>query len=235
MATNWIAPQRPNTYAEQTLINAILDGIYPSGATLPGERALAAELGVTRPTLREALQRLARDGWLTVRQGKATAVNNFWRDGGLNVLSALVQHGDHLPPNFVEHLLAVRLQLAPAYTAAAVNCDPAAAAAQLAPYAQLADAPGAFAAFDWQLHRCLTIASGNPIYTLILNGFADFYETLAQRYFANPTARVRSRTFYADLATAVAHRNAAQAEALSRTAMQDSLTLWREAEERGGE
>ena len=74
---NWSAPQRPNAYAEHSLIAAILDGTFPPGSTLPGERMLAVELGVTRPTLREAIQRLARDGWLTVRQGKATVVQRF--------------------------------------------------------------------------------------------------------------------------------------------------------------
>ncbi|NJN55884.1 MAG: GntR family transcriptional regulator, partial [Anaerolineae bacterium] len=90
-----------------------LGGSFPPGSTLPGERDLAMQLGVTRPTLREAIQRLARDGWLTVQQGKATAVNNIWQDGGLNVLSGLVKHSEHLPPGFITHLLEVRLDLAP--------------------------------------------------------------------------------------------------------------------------
>ena len=74
---HWSAPQRPNDYAEQSLVTAILEGTFAPGDTLPGERALAAELGITRPTLREALQRLARDGWLTIHQGKPTVVNDF--------------------------------------------------------------------------------------------------------------------------------------------------------------
>ena len=60
----WLAPARPRAHAESVLLAAILDGTFPPGTTLPGERTLAAQLGVTRPTLREALQRLARDGWL---------------------------------------------------------------------------------------------------------------------------------------------------------------------------
>ena len=37
---------------------------------LPSERDLADKIGVTRTTLREVLQRLARDGWLTIQHGK---------------------------------------------------------------------------------------------------------------------------------------------------------------------
>lgn len=220
------APARPNTYAEHSLITAILDGTFPPGSTLPGERTLAAELGITRPTLREAIQRLARDGWLTVRQGKPTEVNNFWRDGGLNVLSTLVEHGRYLPPNFVTNLLEVRLQLAPAYARAAVAHNPGEIDAFLTRHAQLPDSPTALARFDWQLHRLLTIASGNPIYTLILNGFADFYVELAELYFASEEARARSRAYYAELATAVANRDHTLAEILSRATMQESIHLW---------
>jgi GntR family negative regulator for fad regulon and positive regulator of fabA len=225
---NWTAPQRPNTYAEKALITAILDGTFPPGSTLPGERTLAIDLGVTRPTLREALQRLARDGWLTVRQGKATVVNDFWQEGGLNVLNALVHHGDYLPPNFVTQLLEVRLNLAPAYTKAAVERAPAKVSTLLLQYDRLDDTPTSFAAFDWQLHRDLTIASGNQIYTLILNGFSDFYEKLARLYFTSSTARDASRQFYATLAQAAANQDADLAERVSRAAMLESIESWQQ-------
>lgn len=228
---NWTAPQRPNNYAEQMLISAILDGTFQPGSTLPGERSLAKELGITRPTLREAIQRLARDGWLTVHQGKPTVVNDYWRDGGLNVLNTLVQQGDHLPQNFVTNLLEVRLQLAPAYTRAAISREPQAVAAFLDAHHTLLDLPPSYAEFDWQLHHMLTLTSGNPIYTLILNGFSDFYQQLARVYFAPPEARARSRTFYAALREAANKEDAVLAERISRDTMAESIALWRRASE----
>ena len=54
---NWSAPQKPSAYAEHSLTAAILDGTFPPGSTLPGERVLAVDLGVTRPTLRERIHR----------------------------------------------------------------------------------------------------------------------------------------------------------------------------------
>ena len=41
---------------------------------LPPERALADRFGVCRPTLRLALDRLRREGWLQVRQGRCTQI-----------------------------------------------------------------------------------------------------------------------------------------------------------------
>ncbi len=221
----WNAPQKPADYAEESLITAILNGDYPPGTALPGERDLAAQLGLTRPTLRETLQRLARDGWITIRQGKPTLVNDFWREGGLNVLSTLVRYR-HVPDNFVPCLLEVRLAMAPAYTAAAVRHDPQSMLAHLQSAAALEEDAGAFARYDWQLHHLLTIASGNPIYTLILNGFASFYEIMACQYFARAEARSFSRQFYADLCAAFVNSNAASAEAITRHVMEESIVHW---------
>ena len=223
--TEWLAPARPRAHVESVLLASILDGTFPSGTTLPGERTLAAQLGVTRPTLREALQRLARDGWLTVAHGKPTLVNNYWEEGGLNVLGKLVEHPAYLPPNFVDQLLEVRLHLAPAYTRAAV----ARAAPEVATFLGQAEAladPADFARFDWQLHHLLTVRSGNPIYTLILNGFRGFYEEIARRYFATAEARQLSRRFYADLRVAAQATDADAAETLSRAVMAESIVTW---------
>ncbi len=223
---NWSAPQRPNTYAENMLISAILEGTFPPGSLLPGERTLAAELGVTRPTLREAIQRLSRDGWLTVQQGKSTVVNDYWREGGLNVLNTLVHHGDHLPEGFITNLLQVRTQLAPAYTRDAVAREAAIVSHFLDDRNSLADDAPSFADFDWRLHRQLTFSSGNPIYTLILNGFGDIYEQLARVYFLPPDARARSMRFYAALAEAAANGDARLAGEIALQTMTDSIHLW---------
>ena len=225
----WLAPQRPAVYAEQALVTSILDGTYPPGSTLPGERDLALRLGVTRPTLRETLQRLACEGWISVQQGKSTRVNDYWRDGGLSVLGALVRYSEQLPPDFVPNLLEVRLALAPAYTRAAVERSPVEVAEVLAGHVNLADTPQAFAAYDWTLHHTLTVASGNPVYTLILNGFSGFYEEMACRYFAWSEARATSGAFYASLQAAAQEQDAAEAERVARSVMKKSIALWQKA------
>jgi GntR family negative regulator for fad regulon and positive regulator of fabA len=222
----WTAPQRPAAYAEEALVDAILDGTYPAGTTLPGERDLAAQLGVTRPTLREVLRRLERDGWLTVHHGKATRVNDCWREGGLNALEALARRQESLPPDFVPHLLEVRQALAPTYTYAAVGHDAAAVAAYLEGAAGLADTAEAYAEFDWRLHHTLTVASGNPVYTLILNGFASLYRQMALLYFARPEGRASSRAFYTALLKAARRGDAAAAQRIARRVMGESIALW---------
>jgi GntR family negative regulator for fad regulon and positive regulator of fabA len=229
---NWSAPQRPVDHAEQTLISAILNGEFLPGATLPAERELSAQLGVTRPTLREALRRLERDGWITIQQGKSTEVNDFWWEGGLNILSGIVHHSRSLPPDFITNLLRVRLDLAPSFTRLAIERAAERVVDVLRASETLDDDPEAFAEFDWLLQRRLTANSGNPVYALIFNSFDGFYEELARLYFAFSEARQASRDFYRDLWQAAQNRDGQKAEQITRAVMQFSIDMWQKANQK---
>ncbi|MGV0742754.1 FadR/GntR family transcriptional regulator [Mycolicibacterium sp. XJ870] len=60
--------------AAQVLLARIRDGEWPLGHRLPGETTLAAQLGVGRSTLREAIRELAGRGVLESRQGAGVFV-----------------------------------------------------------------------------------------------------------------------------------------------------------------
>lgn len=68
--------RRPVVVLYERIADAIHDGTYPPGSTLPSEPRLAGELGVSRPALREALLLLQEDGLLTVRRGVGRTVND---------------------------------------------------------------------------------------------------------------------------------------------------------------
>ncbi len=231
--TDWTPPARPAKLTEQRLIRAFLEGQFPADSTLPGERELAVQLGVTRPTLRETLQRLARDGWVTIKHGKATRVNDFWWEGNLTVLDAIVRHGRQIPADFVPNLLAVRLALTPAYARAAIEHQARDVAKILAPYPNLNDSAAAFAIADWELHLALIRASGNPIYMLIFNGFTNFYVEMAKPYFAFPQTRASSRKWYTALLAAAHNADPDTAAQVTQQAMEESISLWQDLESTG--
>lgn len=82
----------PDAVVDQ-LLSGIVSGELPAGRPLPSERRLAEELGVSRPTVREALQRLAHTGLIEVRQGDGTMVLDYRRNGGLELLPRLLARG----------------------------------------------------------------------------------------------------------------------------------------------
>lgn len=223
---NWSVPDKPAELTENRLVAAFLDGTFPVDANLPAERELALRLGVTRPTLREALQRLARDGWIEIRQGKPTRVRNYWQEGNLAVLAAIARRRQDLPANFVPDLLSVRILLAPAYARLAIERAPGCIVNLLEASPSAKNTPGDFSRFDWQLHHQLTICSGNPVFTLILNGFQDLYTEMGVLYFSILETRASSLSFYASLLDCARTTDANRAFTITAEVMEASLTFW---------
>jgi len=223
---NWDAPQKPADLTEARLIEAFLDGTFPPDTHLPAERELAQMLGVTRPTLREALQRLCRDGWIEISQGRPTRVRAIWTEGSLGVLNGLASRPQSLPADFIPNLLQIRALMAPTYAFQALQNQPQQVLQALEPCLQNLSDPAEFARADWDLHRVLTIASGNPVFTLILNGFTDLYARAATRYFEHENARQLSMTYYKEMQQAVMHRDPHAAQAATERVMQETTKLW---------
>ena len=227
--TGWITPQKPTDLAERQLLSAILDGSFPVGSTLPPERELALALGITRPTLREALQRIARDGWIQIRQGKSTVVTDYWREGNLVMLNALSQQPEAFNNDFIDHLLQVRAALAPVYARLAVQNASEDVVNLLKPLTCLPDTPEAYAQADQELHHQLTLLSGNPIFTLIYNGFRQLSLQAGLKYFAVPETRKFSLDFYQGLLDDAQRRDAETAARRTSSVMTDSILYWQKS------
>lgn len=67
----------------QLLRGDIVAGRLPAGSRLPNESQLAAHFAVHRHTLRQAMQRLAAEGFVHVRQGAGTFVRDLVLDYAL--------------------------------------------------------------------------------------------------------------------------------------------------------
>jgi DNA-binding FadR family transcriptional regulator len=69
-----IEPQRLYRQISEQLRSLILKKEFPVGSRLPAERDLAVQLGVSRPSLREALIALEVEGFIEVRMGSGIYV-----------------------------------------------------------------------------------------------------------------------------------------------------------------
>lgn len=131
MAFQPISQREPAHQAcEHALRRAILTGELGAGERLPPERALAAQFGVSRLTLRAALATLDAAGLISVRHGSGYIVRDFVRNGGPDLLAGLTElageRGD-LPP-IASDLLRVRRHLAHAALEQLVEHPPCTAA-----------------------------------------------------------------------------------------------------------
>ena len=224
----WIPPKKPAEFAEYELIESILIGDFPIDSTLPGERELSELLGVTRPTLREVLQRMGRDGWIDIRQGKATRIRNYLVEGNLGVLSSIVEHKEHVSPEFTGNLLRLRFLVAPSYTKMAVMNCPDGVIQALNGWEQLSKEVDIYSVFDWNVHHRLSVLSGNPVFPLMLNGFKALYHTMGKIYFSSDGAYQLSNYFYRSIAQAARLNDPNAAEHVCAEVMEKSEKIWQQ-------
>ncbi|RYB88606.1 FadR family transcriptional regulator [Nocardioides glacieisoli] len=113
------------------LLGEMLGGDLAAGEPLPSERRLAEVLGVSRPAVREALQRLASSGFVDVRQGGSTTVRDFRRLGGLDLLPRLLLTRGGLDLSVARSILEARAHVGPRIAELAAQRGGPAAAAHL--------------------------------------------------------------------------------------------------------
>ena len=150
--------QSPAGFAEEYIVESIWSGRFPPGTILPAERELSELIGVTRTTLREVLQRLARDGWLTIQHGKPTKVNNYWETCGLNILETLARLDPANIKELVDNLLAARTNVSAVFIRGAFKQNPDRAREIIARHAEIEQTGLAFAEFDYQMNHDLAFA-----------------------------------------------------------------------------
>ena len=215
--------KKTHQMVEKALVDGLLKGDPMPGSQLQSERDLAARFAVSRATVREALLKLQSSGWISVQQRHATIVKDFWSRGDLQLLSSITKNSEHFPSDLASHLLELRVQFSPDYARRAVENDAAQVTEFLSRACKVRNSPGAMVKFDLELHLLMAVLSGNKIYPLIMNSFADLYAKLRQEFFVKEENRAQVRGFYKELLVAASKGNAVQAEEITRTAMKVGL------------
>lgn len=97
----------------------ILEGRYKPGDLLPSENYLCALQGITRPTVRKALDKLCSDGFITRKQGKGSIIRGSHKGIGILALSSTTNalQGENLqttmliPPQVLENTESLGFEL----------------------------------------------------------------------------------------------------------------------------
>lgn len=173
-----LSPATPRSLVDQAIdgMRQLLDsGEWQVGTRIPPEPALAADLGVSRNTVREAVRALAHTGVLEVRRGDGTYV------AAPNEVAALVRQ--KLARTDLRHVLEVRHAIeTQAAALAAVRrtsrdlraLDRALADRTRAVTAGDADA---FVDADARFHLGIVTAAHNPLLDELYGGFEDNLRT----------------------------------------------------------
>ena len=157
--------------AAEHLKELIRSGTLQPGDKLPPERDLATRLGVSRPTLREAVRGLVIMGLLETRHGAGTfVVRPDDADGG--ALSVTID----LREAPLEELFEIRLLLEPPATARAAARITDGELADLQDMVErmddLVSEPAAFIVIDAEFHRTIHLAARSLMMLSLLDGIA---------------------------------------------------------------
>ena len=161
-----------------TLLEALLSGRYGPGEKLPTQRALAADLGVTMSSVREALKRLEQMGLVDVRHGSAMRVRDWREHGGLDVLTHLLFRGGALDAGVLAAVLEARALMLRELAGLAAERRSAAQAQRLHELAERfaeTEHPHDAARVDFAFFAEVAQAAGNLVFQLILNAIRELY------------------------------------------------------------
>ena len=97
MPLHTVAPQRLYRQIAEQLRQLMVSGEFGLGSRLPAERDLAVQLGVSRPSVREALIALEVEGMIEVRTGSGIYVR---QNTGAKSTASMAELDDNTPANW---------------------------------------------------------------------------------------------------------------------------------------
>lgn len=152
----------------------VQSGRFPAGSKLPAEHELAAELGVSRSPVREAVKALSVARVLDVRRGDGTYVTSL--APGL-LLAGLGSALEMMGASTLLEFLEIRRLLEPAATALAatrITDEQLAVVFQhLEAMREAADDVELLIVHDAAFHRAVSLATGNESLTALLEGISS--------------------------------------------------------------
>jgi GntR family transcriptional regulator, transcriptional repressor for pyruvate dehydrogenase complex len=182
--------------AAEHLKELIGSGALQPGDKLPPERSLATRLGVSRPTLREAVRGLVIMGMLETRHGAGTFVVRQAPVGDPLTLTIDLQDAP------IEELFEIRLLLEPSVTeraAARITDEELAGLHGLVDRMERAiSEPTEFILVDAEFHRAIHVAARSTMLLSVLDGIADL--SLRGRTISSTRPGVTRRTAQEHLA-----------------------------------
>ncbi len=179
----------------------VASGAWAVGSRLPSEAALAAELGVGRSTVREAIRALASTGLLESRQGAGTFVRAATAlDADLETRLRRAAVLDVFEVRHALELQAARL------AAARRDADDLARLERTLRRRQAAGARAMDAAFveaDLAFHQAVVAAAHNPVLSELFDSFTTALREALSNVVADHEVRVDASPGHLDLAAAI--------------------------------
>lgn len=161
----------------------IIDGKLKPGDRLPPERELIKQLGVSRPSLREALNALAAMGFLEVRQAKRTFVKSVTSKLIEDPLSLLIKADDQKIFDLIEVRKAIETWAAYHAAQKASREDIEQLGTIISEMKRAFEESRSWEKQDADFHMAIAKATHNTIHMHIMSGIYDLLRESVGRVF----------------------------------------------------
>ena len=171
MPLQTVAPQRLYQQIADQLRTLITAGEFTPGSRLPAERDLAKQLGVSRPSVREALIALEVEGWVEVRTGSGVYVQD--RTATTAARGNPIALNEWGPLELIRARRVLEGEIASLAASMAKRKDIAAMRLALADMVRDADAGTLPIEGDRAFHSAIVQSTGNTVLIETIHGFWD--------------------------------------------------------------
>lgn len=164
----------------------IVDGQLRVGTRLPSEVELAAQLGVSRTVIREAVRILTAKGLLETRPGVGSIVRQMTRDQVVEPLGHLLRTHNVTLDDLHEVRGILEVEIAGMAAQQADAEDIAKLRQAVEAMTRATNDAKALAAHDAEFHRALAQATHNPLLVILLDSIRDLMQEVRLRVSSYP-------------------------------------------------
>lgn len=184
-SSNFTSISRPKNLSnqiEEQILKAINKGVFVVGEYLPSENKLVEIFEVSRGVIREALLLLSAKGFIEIKKGKGAKVLNPSIKTLFDPFSSLVNY--KCGNKGLKHSLDIRVMIEPQIASlAAINRNEEDLMKLKHCFDQMEKHKNdrkSFAFYDIEFHKIISLSSGNPMFSIILEPIFHFLQTYHQ-------------------------------------------------------
>jgi GntR family transcriptional repressor for pyruvate dehydrogenase complex len=220
-------PRLSDTIAER-LLEAIVNGRFNEGDALPSERELAAQFGVSRTVIREAIRSLAARGVVEVKSGRGVRVATL-DTAPVSEAMALLLRGSNRIDLAQIHEVRTMLEIHTAGLAAerSVAEDHEALERLISAQAGAGDDVNAAADLDVEFHRLIARSTRNELYVVLLDSIAGALLENRRATLAIEHSPARITDEHRSILDAVRSHDAGQARGAMERHLAGAAAAWR--------
>lgn len=206
--------------ALHALEEKLLSGEFKPGDKLPPERDIAEEMGVSRSIISMCMIDLEAEGFVKSVPRQGTFAMDYIKNGTPAILSALMNcNSERLDIGLFKSMMATRIH---------IECECARLAAQNATESDIDEleqtiekmrlyaCDDEFLKLDFEFHHCISAASGNAVYAMIVKSFESAILFFEKQVYVSAKPRNNSIELHSALLDAVRERDSDRASSIMR-------------------